>query len=68
MEKFEIGLAASIAHDFLWYDFCDWYIELSKPALYSEDEQLKTDNLSVLIYVLKQSLKLLHPIIPFITE
>jgi len=68
MEKFEIGLATTAAHDFLWYDFCDWYIELSKPALYSENEKLKSDTLSVLIYVLKQSLKLLHPIIPFITE
>lgn len=68
MEKFEIGLAASVAHDFLWYDFCDWYIELSKPALYSEDDAIKRDTVSVLVYVLKQSLKLLHPIIPFITE
>ena len=68
MEKFEIGLAATVCHDFLWYDFCDWYIELSKPALYSENEKLKSDTLSVLVYVLKQSLKLLHPIIPFITE
>ncbi len=68
MEKFEIGLAATFAHDFLWYDFCDWYIELSKPALYGENERVKSDTVSVLIYVLKQSLKLLHPIIPFITE
>ena len=68
MDKFEIGLAATIAHDFLWYDFCDWYIELSKPALYSENEALKADTLSVLVYVLGESLKLLHPIIPFITE
>ena len=68
MEKFEIGLAATVCHDFLWYDFCDWYIELSKPALYSENEKLKSDTVSVLVYVLKQSLKLLHPIIPFITE
>ncbi len=68
MEKFEIGLAATVAHDFLWYDFCDWYIELSKPALYGENERIKSDTISVLIYVLKQSLKLLHPIIPFITE
>ena len=68
MDKFEIGLVASIAHDFLWYDFCDWYIELSKPALYSENAALKADTLSVLVYVLGESLKLLHPIIPFITE
>ncbi|MBR4420079.1 MAG: valine--tRNA ligase, partial [Clostridia bacterium] len=68
MDKFEIGLAASVAHDFLWYDFCDWYIELSKPALYSENESLKADTLSVLVFVLGEALKLLHPIIPFITE
>ena len=68
MEKFEIGLAATALHDFLWYDFCDWYIELSKPALYGENEKVKSDTVSVLVYVLKQSLKLLHPIIPFITE
>lgn len=68
MEKFEIGLAAQVAHDFVWYDFCDWYIELTKPALYSDDERVKNDTLSVLCYVLGQSLKLLHPVIPFITE
>lgn len=68
MEKFEIGLAAATAHDFVWYDFCDWYIELTKPALYSDDEKVKNDTLSVLCYVLGQSLKLLHPVIPFITE
>ena len=68
MEKFEIGLAAATAHDFVWYDFCDWYIELTKPALYSDDAKVKNDTLSVLCYVLGQSLKLLHPIIPFITE
>lgn len=68
MEKFEIGLAAATAHDFVWYDFCDWYIELSKPALYSDDSVVKNDTLNVLCYVLTQSLKLLHPIIPFITE
>lgn len=68
MEKFEIGLAAATAHDFVWYDFCDWYIELSKSALYSDDQTVKNDTLNVLCYVLTRSLKLLHPIIPFITE
>ena len=68
MEKFEIGLAASGLHDFIWYDFCDWYIELTKPCLYSENEEVKRDTLSVLVYVLVQSLKLLHPTTPFITE
>ena len=68
MEKYEIGLACSELQDFFWNDFCDWYIELCKPYLYGTDENKKTDVLSVLIYVLKNTLKLLHPYIPFITE
>ncbi len=68
MEKYEIGLACSELQDFFWNDFCDWYIELSKPYLYGTDENKKSDVLSVLIYVLKNTLKLLHPYIPFITE
>ena len=68
MEKYEIGLACSVLQDFFWNDFCDWYIELSKPYLYGTDENKKADVLSVLIYVLKNTLKLLHPYIPFITE
>ncbi len=68
MEKYEIGLACSELQEFFWNDFCDWYIELSKPYLYGTDEVRKTDVLSVLIYVLKNTLKLLHPYIPFITE
>ena len=63
-----MGIALAKLYDFVWNDFCDWYIELSKPALYGENERVKSDTVSVLIYVLKQSLKLLHPIIPFITE
>ena len=68
MEKYEIGLACSELQDFFWNDFCDWYIELSKPYLYGTDEDKKANVLSVLIYVLKNTLKLLHPYIPFITE
>ena len=68
MEKYEIGLACSELQEFFWNDFCDWYIELSKPYLYGTDENKKSDVLSVLIYVLKNTLKLLHPYIPFITE
>ncbi len=68
MEKFEIGLALSDLQEFVWNDFCDWYIELTKPYLYSEDEDKKINALSVLVYVLKNTLKLLHPFIPFITE
>ncbi|MBP5372658.1 MAG: valine--tRNA ligase [Clostridia bacterium] len=68
MEKFDLGVALSTAHDFMWYDFCDWYIELSKTALYGENEAKKINTLSVLKYVLVETLKLLHPYIPFVTE
>ena len=68
LNKYELGVAADIVTDFVWDDFCDWYIELSKPALYGEDENRKSDVLSVLCYVLENALKLLHPFIPFVTE
>ncbi len=68
MNKFELGVACQIMYDFMWSDFCDWYIELSKPALYGEDETKKQAVISVLVYVLENSLKLLHPFIPFITD
>ncbi len=68
MEKYEIGLACAALQDFVWSDFCDWYIELSKPILYGDDEKKKSDAASVLCYVLKNILKLLHPFIPFVTE
>ena len=68
MEKYEIGLACGELQEFVWSDFCDWYIELSKPTLYGEDGAQKDTTLAVLCYVLKNTLKLLHPFIPFITE
>jgi valyl-tRNA synthetase len=68
MEKYEIGLACSDLQDFVWNDFCDWYIELCKPSLYGEDGDKKDNTLGVLVYVLTNTLKLLHPYIPFITE
>ena len=68
MESYDLGVALSTCHDFMWYDFCDWYIELTKPALYSQDEAKKANTLSVLVYVISQTLKLLHPFIPFVTE
>ena len=68
LNKYELGVASDLAMSFVWDDFCDWYIELSKPALYSEDEQRKADALSVLCFVLENALKLLHPFIPFVTE
>ncbi len=68
MEKYEIGLACAALQDFVWSDFCDWYIELCKPTLYGDDNEKKDDVVSVLCYVLKNMLKLLHPFIPFVTE
>lgn len=68
MNKYELGVALTTLHDFVWYDFCDWYIELCKSALYGNDQSKKQKTVSVLIYVLNQTLKLLHPFIPFVTE
>ena len=68
MEKYEMGVALSILYDFVWNDFCDWYIELTKPVLYGEDEVKCEYTVSVLVYVLKNILQLLHPFVPFITE
>ena len=68
LNKYEIGIAASKLYDFVWSEFCDWYIESQKTYLYSEDIKLKSHSASVLRYVLEQILKLLHPFVPFITE
>ena len=68
MNKFELGIAAGALYDFMWSDFCDWYIELSKSALYGDDAEKKAGTLSVLCFVLENALKLLHPFAPFITE
>ena len=68
MEKYEMGVALANLYDFVWNDFCDWYIELTKPVLYGENEKAINDTISVLIFVLTNILKLLHPFIPFITE
>lgn len=68
IEKYEIGIAATKIYDFIWSEFCDWYIEIVKPRLYSENAQSKKEVMYTLNYVLKTSLKLLHPFMPFITE
>jgi len=68
LEKFELGIAAGKLYDFVWSEFCDWYIELSKPVLYSDDVEAKKITRSVLRYVLDNTLRLLHPFMPFITE
>ena len=68
LEKYELGVAIQKVYDFIWDTYCDWYIELTKARLYSEDAQRKQTALSVLVYVLDQTLRLLHPFMPFITE
>lgn len=68
LEKYDIGLAADDIHDFIWEDYCDWYIELVKPRLYGEDVKDRELVFAVLIEVLEVILKLLHPFMPFITE
>lgn len=67
LEKFELGIALSKIYDFIWNSYCDWYIELCKARLQSEGETAQNAR-QVLIYVLDEILKLLHPFMPFITE
>ncbi len=68
MEDFELGIAVQKVYDFIWEEFCDWYIEMVKPRLYNEEDQTKGAALWTLKTVLIQSLKLLHPYMPFVTE
>ncbi len=68
MEDFELGIAVQKVYDFIWEEFCDWYIEMVKPRLYNDADETKTAALWTLKTVLIQSLKLLHPYMPFITE
>jgi valyl-tRNA synthetase len=68
IDKFELGIAANKIYDFIWDNYCDWYIELTKPRLNGEDEEAKIGAQKVLLYVLTETLKLLHPFMPFITE
>ena len=68
LEKYELGLAVQKLYDFIWDVFCDWYIEIAKIRLSSEDAELKECAKAVLVYVMSNTLKLLHPFMPFITE
>ena len=68
MEKYELGVAMQKLYDYIYDIYCDWYIELTKARLYSEDADRKQTAISVLVYVLDQMLRLLHPFMPFITE
>ena len=68
MEKYELGIAVQKVYDFIWEEFCDWYIEMVKPRLYSEEDTTEAAALWTLKTVLGDALKLLHPYMPFVTE
>ncbi len=68
LSSFEFAEAASTIYQFLWHEFCDWYLELSKGALYGDDPQARKRTQAVLVHSLDQILRLLHPFMPFITE
>ena len=68
MEKYELGVAVSKVYDFIWDSYCDWYIELTKTRLQGDDAESKRSAQQVLLWVLTETLKLLHPFMPFITE
>jgi len=67
-ERYEFGEVGRTLYNFIWDDFCDWYIEMAKLPLYGEEEAAKRTTRSVLAYVLDQTMRLLHPFMPFITE
>ena len=68
MDKYELGVAIQKIYDFIWDIYCDWYIEMTKARLFSDDADRKQTAIQVLVYVLDQILRLLHPFMPFITE
>jgi valyl-tRNA synthetase len=68
LENYDLGISAQKINDFIWEEFCDWYVEMVKPRLYSETDETKAAALWTLKHVLITSLKLLHPYMPFVTE
>ena len=68
LDKYELGVAAQKVYDFIWDDYCDWYIELTKSRLQGDDEAAKVNAQKVLCCVLTETMQLLHPFMPFITE
>ena len=68
LDRYELGIAAQKIYDFIWDTYCDWYIELTKPRLNGEDAAAREGAERVLLYVLTETLKLLHPFMPYITE
>lgn len=67
-DRYEFGEVGRVLYNFIWDDFCDWYIEMAKLPLYGEDEAAKKTTRSILAYVLDNTMRLLHPFMPFITE
>ncbi|GLB58387.1 valine--tRNA ligase [Cytobacillus sp. NCCP-133] len=67
-DRYEFGEVGRVLYNFIWDDFCDWYIEMAKLPLYGEDESAKKTTRSILAYVLDNTMRLLHPFMPFITE
>ena len=68
MDDYQFGQAGTLAYDFLWGDYCDWYLEMSKLVLNGEDQAAKANTLETLVQVLDRSLRLLHPFVPFVSE
>ncbi|CAD7849068.1 MAG: Valyl-tRNA synthetase (EC 6.1.1.9) [Olavius algarvensis Delta 4 endosymbiont] len=68
LDDYKFNEAAGALYKFIWHEFCDWYLEASKPALYGEDEEKKQNTLNVLYRVLKDTIVILHPLMPFVTE
>ena len=68
LEEFRFNDSASFLYQFVWHEFCDWYLEMVKPALYGEDEDLRNSTMSTVIHVFEVALSLLHPFVPFATE
>jgi len=68
LEEYRLNEASSLIYEFFWHEFCDWYIEISKVKLYCEDEESRSHAAAMLVQILEGSMRLLHPIMPFITE
>ncbi|MCI9246591.1 MAG: valine--tRNA ligase [Clostridia bacterium] len=68
IDNYDLGIALDKIYSFIWNEYCDWYIEMVKPRIYSEDDNIKVPVSDVLSHILASSLKLLHPFMPFITE
>jgi valyl-tRNA synthetase len=68
LEEYRFNDAAGVLYQFVWHEFCDWYLEMVKPVLYGDDEGARRSSISTLVHVLETALRLLHPFMPFISE